>query len=435
MESKKTNKKETELVEDKSESKYANKSGVVVGTFNEAPEFLRDNNYIKKGYRINCNSLKKAAQSFFILHNESVNVWSHFIGAVTGLVLIAYTAIFITSYKTQIMGIVDINRHYEVISNEIKDFTQTILNTLPDFDEARKNYIDSFVLHLTNTTSNLFDLTKNKIQSGCTEYIDTITSSIKKMKNSFENNSTSSILQFLDSISYKWNDITSELYNIIEMHQLSLEPEEVNHPKVKRWPLFIMLSSAIICLGFSASFHLLCSISKSVHKVFSSLDYAGISLLIAGSCYPPYYYFFHCEVFLMMAYLSFISVFALGVFFFSLTPGFHLPKNRTLRGSLFLSLGISAGLPIIHLILFSSSISGFTSSPRLIFWYLGGAAYVIGALMYINRLPEKYFPGKFDFFGSSHQIFHFLILCGVIMHYVGCLDAYYFRVNNTCPVS
>lgn len=417
------------------ESKYANKAGVVVGTFQEAPDFLQDNNYIKKGYRINCNSLKKAAQSFFTLHNESVNVWTHFIGAITAIILIAYTAIFITSYRGKIMQMVDINKHYEVISNEIKDFRNTVLHTLPDFGEARKNYIDTFVLHLSNTTSNLFDLTKNKIQSGCTEYIDTITSSIKKMKSNFENNSTSGILQFFDTISYKWNDIKNELTDIMEMHQLSLEPEEINHPKVKRWPLFIMLSSAIICLGFSASFHLLSSISIKIHTVFSRLDYAGISLLIAGSCYPPYFYFFHCEPFLLSAYLSFISIFALGVFFFSLTPGFHLPSKRTLRGSLFLSLGVSAGLPLIHLILFHSSVAGFSSSPRLIFWYIGGASYIIGAIMYINRIPEKYFPGKFDFFGSSHQIFHFLIVCGVIFHYIGCLDAYYYRVNNSCPAS
>jgi adiponectin receptor len=54
------------------------------------------------------------------------------------------------------------------------------------------------------------------------------------------------------------------------------------------------LVGAMCCLGFSATFHLLKDHSKSVGEKLARLDYAGISLLIAGSNMPPIYYSFYC---------------------------------------------------------------------------------------------------------------------------------------------
>jgi adiponectin receptor len=54
-----------------------------VGTWLECPEELRDNEYIIYGYRINYRGWlgKNGVLSTFALwHNETVNVWSHFIG-------------------------------------------------------------------------------------------------------------------------------------------------------------------------------------------------------------------------------------------------------------------------------------------------------------------------------------------------------------------
>ena len=53
--------------------------------------------------------------------------------------------------------------------------------------------------------------------------------------------------------------------------------------------------------------------------------------------------------------------------------------------------------------------------------------YIIGALLYILRFPEKIFQGKFDYIGSSHQLFHILVFLGAFFHYFGSLDAYEYR--------
>ena len=35
----------------------------------------------------------------------------------------------------------------------------------------------------------------------------------------------------------------------------------------------------------------------------------------------------------------------------------------------------------------------------------------------MSQLPERWFPHRFDFFGASHQIFHFLVFAAGLVHY------------------
>ena len=55
---------------------------------------------------------------------------------------------------------------------------------------------------------------------------------------------------------------------------------------VSRWPLFIHLISAAICLGLSAVFHLFFIYSPEACYLLAKLDYTGITILIFGSTVP-----------------------------------------------------------------------------------------------------------------------------------------------------
>ena len=79
---------------------------------------------------------------------------------------------------------------------------------------------------------------------------------------------------------------------------------------------------------------------------------------------------------------------------------------------------------------FSNTIRGYYPGIKLINWYLGGFSYFIGAILYAIRFPEKFFPIKYDYIGSSHQLFHILVLLGATFHYYGSLDAYIYRFKN-----
>lgn len=191
---------------------------------------------------------------------------------------------------------------------------------------------------------------------------ENINKKVKNIKEKFYNESLIiietldhiSLYKFVDDLSEKLNTFSDKFNSMIDndnkittsTHHLS----DIFHEQlISRWPLFVYLISAMICLGSSAIFHWFSALCSKTNEILSRLDYAGISILIAGSCYPPYFYFFYCETFTRNIYLTIISIFASAVFFYSFEKDFNKPHRRKLRGLLFLTLGISAGLPIFHL--------------------------------------------------------------------------------------
>lgn len=133
--------------------------------------------------------------------------------------------------------------------------------------------------------------------------------------------------------------------------------------------------------------------------------------------------------------MTLISTVCLSIFLFSLTKSFSLPSNRKVRGSLFLIAGISTVIPIIHLILTPNS-PGMIPEQSFKLYLIGGLSYIIGALIYMGRLPEKACPGRFCIWGSSHQIWHCLVVTGIVFHYFDSINMYHNRINfRDCPAS
>lgn len=50
-----------------------------------------------------------------------------------------------------------------------------------------------------------------------------------------------------------------------------------------------------------------------------------------------------------------------------------------------------------------------------------------------TKFPESRFPGKFDIVGSSHQLFHILVVFATVAQLIGILLAYdYNYMHRTC---
>lgn len=54
-------------------------------TFDEIPHWLQDNTFIRSGYRPVSNSALKCLSSWTYIHNESVNIYSHLLPAISFL--------------------------------------------------------------------------------------------------------------------------------------------------------------------------------------------------------------------------------------------------------------------------------------------------------------------------------------------------------------
>lgn len=73
-----------------------NSKQTYLGSFDEAPAYMKDNIYILNGYRINFDTYKKSIKSAFMFsNNEFSNIWSHFIGVVISICLIITISSFI----------------------------------------------------------------------------------------------------------------------------------------------------------------------------------------------------------------------------------------------------------------------------------------------------------------------------------------------------
>ena len=137
---------------------------------------------------------------------------------------------------------------------------------------------------------------KTKLGENLVLYKDII---ITESKTIIENIEDTAIINFIKDLNDRIAKFKNKHSEILKGDDLDwVDVYENQHgifAKLERWPMFVMLVSAIICLGCSTSFHLLSAHSKKLHDLLNRLDYAGISILIAGSCYPPYYYFFYCK--------------------------------------------------------------------------------------------------------------------------------------------
>eukprot|EP00347_Sterkiella_histriomuscorum_P005560 403356144 len=363
-----------------------------VGHLKNAPHFIIDNEYIQRGYRINFNTKSSLCKSLFMLHNESVNVWSHLIGVgcFIGLHSKMTTYGIYLEDKEQskywhIEGyLLDIMHVISGVPYTLKDATyiQSIINVIHELPKQ----LNEQVMNVINTYSPIdpvnADFSNRKI-----DYLKRMTSLIQDKASQWSNKIADKIRQSENATLSDW----------LVLGPVISDPNQVKF-YVTKIPLFLHIGGAISCLGLSAIFHLFKDHSQHMGEFLVRLDYAGISLMIAGSNMPPLYYSFICKPvhYWRNIYMTAQSVSCLLVFICSLWPKFDKPKYRVLRGTLFVILGLVAVVPFTHILVFMEPqyLPYFDGS----WWIFGAVLYIFGAVVYMLRVPERFFPNKFDFF-------------------------------------
>ena len=68
----------------------------------------------------------------------------------------------------------------------------------------------------------------------------------------------------------------------------------------------------------------------------------------------------------------------------------------------------------------------------LIFYLAMATLYISGALIYIYRFPESRSPGRFDYCGQSHNLWHCFVLLAALSHYVAAIESYRIRQALVC---
>ena len=218
---------------------------------------------------------------------------------------------------------------------------------------------------------------------------------------------------------YVYGDYITFLFEDIEIYKL---------PTVDQAMLFCFFLAAMICLSCSALFHLFSNHSQTVYNVFSRLDYSGIAILITGSSIPCYYYGFYCSYTACYTHITITSLLGVACIVVSLWEKFAAPEYRPLRFATFVLFGAYGVVPGIHV-----GLSEGFGSQHVIDAGKGilvmGCLYIFGALLYVLQFPERVFPGWFNTWASSHQLFHVCVVCATLVHYDTLLYMIKYRMS------
>ena len=99
------------------------------------------NEYIHKGYRINFLSYKRLFVSSCKLHNETTNFWTHFIGGLIFIFLLAYFSVLFTPLSFDI-DIIDRGLAYSVSDLNVTDgLVDSLKQVVHAKTEAAHNHV------------------------------------------------------------------------------------------------------------------------------------------------------------------------------------------------------------------------------------------------------------------------------------------------------
>nr|CCC94031.1 unnamed protein product [Trypanosoma congolense IL3000] len=181
--------------------------------------------------------------------------------------------------------------------------------------------------------------------------------------------------------------------------------------------------ACLLCMFCSTFYHLfMCHEKESLSLFAEALDYYGISVLIVGSYIPLLYIGFACKPYYQAIYmLCIISLGVLSVVLLAL-DNIRESKYRCLRLVVYIALAASGVVPLLHL---------YALTPRnaeVMMTFKGVvlmfSLYSTGVFFYTTRIPESLFPGRFDLYLSSHQIWHVFVLSAACVHFFSCTALY-----------
>ncbi|KAL7422722.1 inc metabolism membrane protein [Cryptotrichosporon argae] len=194
--------------------------------------------------------------------------------------------------------------------------------------------------------------------------------------------------------------------------------------------LCLYLTAAISCLLSSASWHVLsgCA-SRGWFEWGACVDYVGISWLIAMSFNTVVYNVYYCHPRTVLGYTATnIACGALGSYL-PFQRWFNERKNKNWRIAFFLFLNFAMIAPMVQLFYqqgYDRGSAFLSPFGRSIY------AYLVGLVLYAFHWPECFWPGKFDRWGASHQLWHWAIVIAIYLHYKAIFVAHDARLVYSC---
>uniref|UniRef100_A0A1B0CSH2 Progestin and adipoQ receptor family member 3 n=1 Tax=Lutzomyia longipalpis TaxID=7200 RepID=A0A1B0CSH2_LUTLO len=184
-----------------------------------------------------------------------------------------------------------------------------------------------------------------------------------------------------------------------------------------------------MCMILSSVYHTFSCRSEKDYDCFLAYDLFGIALSLFAIYISGIYYAFWCHDKLRNFY-----IFTVGAIFIAALI-LQIPKlkvHSNVKMIMFVAWAAYGVIPTIH---WTIEMGGFENAmvrlliPRVIGMYI-----IVGLafLIYITRIPERWFTGKVDYLGHSHNLWHILVVCALYYwHNTGMMYAIH-MIENGC---
>lgn len=190
-----------------------------------------------------------------------------------------------------------------------------------------------------------------------------------------------------------------------------------------KWDILIAAAffvAACKCLVCSVMWHTMNSISDDIlMERFACVDYTGISFLVAASIMSSEWTAFYCEPVSRAVYMTLTGVLGLLGSILPWRPAFNRADMQWFRVAFYVTLAATGFAPAVQLTLARGSAWSYYFYAPI---FKSVLVYLLGAIVYALRIPEKWFPGLFDYCGGSHNIWHIAVLGGILFHYTAMMQ-------------
>lgn len=240
---------------------------------------------------------------------------------------------------------------------------------------------------------------------------------------------------FGDTPEAKYLERWDQVENLVNQDELGLINWQAH--VTPRWPLYLQAISTIILFSASAYYHNQSCISEKTMKRLRKFDISAIAIMIMGSSTPPIYYTTMCDehTYYRYFYLTFTCSSCLYAMYVSLSPGQEDFGNIYLLAVAYIVAGLSVLPFFLHFLLFADPQFNPNFATTFLSGLAFGSSFILGAVIYALRFPEKHYKRTFDIWGHSHSIFHTLVLVGAIIAWFTTIKCFHERQIYQCPIA
>ncbi|XP_055535739.1 progestin and adipoQ receptor family member 3 isoform X3 [Wyeomyia smithii] len=184
-----------------------------------------------------------------------------------------------------------------------------------------------------------------------------------------------------------------------------------------------------VCMILSSIYHTFSCKSEQSYECFLAYDLFGIALSLLAIFISGIYYAFWCNAALRNFYIITIGV------IFTVAMVLQIPRlkvNSNVKMMAFVAWAAYGVVPTLHWYIVmggaeSTMVKLFI--PRVMMMYLlTGTAFLI----YVTRIPERWFVGKVDYIGHSHNWWHLFVLAALYYWHNSGLAFAFFMIDNGC---